>query len=178
MTDQSETALTNAQLREIRERVSRLPSRAMNLPPKRLSDISNTWMAGYRVGHRDSRHAAAELSREASADITALLREVERLREIESKLPKTADGVSVVPNVDPIWIDPESDGWMDEGPPIESWDENDNYVPAPIAQVKSWAHYGDHCWVVLEGQDEGHHWDGQFFSSELAASQSKGVEDG
>ncbi len=98
---------------------------------------------------------------------------IAELEEVVDKLPKTADGVSVVPNADPIWILPdEPGGWAHDEYIGGSYDEEDNCIPPPPTRIDSWAYYGDHLWVGI-GLDEGDHWFGQFFSSAEAAQAAK-----
>lgn len=67
------------------------------------------WTCGSTQGHNGvTRHQSANCrNREIDAG-TNDKAEIERLRAIVGKLPKTADGVPVVPGLtlhDPIWID-------------------------------------------------------------------------
>jgi hypothetical protein len=104
---------------------------------------------------------------------------LEQLQAVVDKLPKTADGLPVVPNADPIWIDPEHNGWIGEDPFIRQYDENDEAIRAKPIRIDTWvAHKGidgtiDHLWLVCPGCEEGDHWEGPFFSTESAALAAK-----
>jgi hypothetical protein len=96
--------------------------------------------------------------------------ERDKLRAKVERLPKTADKVPVVPNVDPIYIDPNENGWMGEKPPLGSFDEIDRYLPEPVWEITTWAWYGDHIAFTHEGWDEAYdHWAGPFYASLEAA---------
>lgn len=126
---------------------------------------------GYRWGRDD----AAQIAAQADATIAELRAEVEGLKATIDKLPLTADGVRVVPNVDRVWIDPENkSGWMGEQEIHGVWDDEDKYIPSPLILIQSWAHHGDHCWMMHESCDEGFHWQGPLFSTETAARAAAG----
>ena len=68
----------------------------------------------------------------SEAEASAAADEVERLQATDDKLPKTADGVPVVPHVDPVW----------------AWD-------ACLHEAKPrWWRGGDHNWVYGELEHE------------------------
>ena len=79
-----------------------------------------------------------------------------------------------MPNVDPVWIDPDENGWIGEPATVQQYDEDDNPIPADPIKITTWlAHKGstgefDHLWLVLPGCEEGDHWDGKVYSSEGA----------
>ena len=60
----------------------RLHDAIMNLPAKYASMYANQdELLAYKIGHRDARHAAAELANEQDTAIRSLLDENKRLRE-------------------------------------------------------------------------------------------------
>jgi len=77
-------------------------------------------------------------------------------------MPSTEDGVKVVPNQDPIWINPGTGGWMGDSSTFNR--SFDNPIVAEI-----WSYYDDHIWFQPKGDDDGYHWDGPFYSSGDAA---------
>lgn len=110
-------------------------------------------------------------TREAAVIMAGLVKDLDALLD---KLYLTTDGVRVVPNVDPIWIDPEEDGWLGEGPICRGFYENDEPIIADPIQITTWvAHKNpagefDHLWLVVPGQEEGDHWAGKVYSSQAA----------
>ena len=64
--------------------------RIMNIPAK-WDGPRGPDATAYLEGHRDARHAAAEIVLEADAEITRLRAENERLREALSSIVKEAD---------------------------------------------------------------------------------------
>ena len=91
----------------------------------------------YHIGHRDARHACAEIALEADATIAALRERVADLEGVMGKLPVTADGVPVVPGRDRVYCifadKPRSSSlvWGDE----DGW-RTSNYWK-PLSEVYS-----------------------------------------
>lgn len=129
------------------------------------------------AGHVDPAASLAVSSAKLAGQLTTAQAELDELR---GKLPESQDKVRVVPNVDPVWINPSDPHWMGEDPFYGRWDEDDNLVPSPPVQIKTWAHYGDQLCVLVEGEDEMRHWDGPFFSTREAAeaARQEGDSDG
>lgn len=124
--------------------------------------------------------AGDSVSLAARQEITTLRRELAEMREraekaeaVVAKLPDTEDGVKVVPNVDPIWIDPnEPGGWPHDEHSYGHFDDNDEFVPSLPIEIAKWSWHGDHLWVGIG--DEGDHWFGKFYSTPEAAAAAKG----
>jgi hypothetical protein len=73
--------------------------KTMNIQPPKPSEKGNSPGVEYKLGHRDARHAAAEIACEADAELTSLRDKLAEAEAIIGKLPKTADGVTVVPGM-------------------------------------------------------------------------------
>ena len=112
----------------------------------------------YKRGHRNARHEAAEIALEADA-------EIDRLSNIVAKLPVTEDGVTVVPGVDPIWINPgEADGWGAIPPQFSS--------VSHCIKIRFWGRF-----LGVISAESSHWlgaatWHGKFYSTEQAAKDA------
>jgi len=96
----------------------------------------------------------------------------DRIAELEAvmeKLPLTEDGVRVVPNVDPIWINPEEPG---------GWPHNEWWGGSETREVVFWMYHSDHLFVRLDADEFGDYWFGKFYSTREAAEQAKEASDG
>lgn len=87
-----------------------LHGQIMNLPGAGgLSEIGTTRdeQLAYRRGHRDARHAAAELANENDAEIAALRKDAERYRWLRSRMDDCAAEVCFAPRNAEF-----GDGWV------------------------------------------------------------------
>jgi hypothetical protein len=67
-------------------------SRMMNLPPDK-EPVNGS--SAYRLGHRDARHAAAEIANEADA-------EIDQLRELCKQLAEALDEMRIISGPPPV----------------------------------------------------------------------------
>lgn len=110
-----------------------------------------------------------EDSQERIAELEDQLAEKDKqLDAVRAKLPVTADGVPVVPNVDTVWIDSnEHGGW----PHDAAWVDG-------VIRVETWTAHRDtngafdHIWLLLPDADEGDHWFGKIYSTREAAEKA------